>query len=110
MSVRPLTGQVLLRVLPSETVSAGGIVIPEHTLSPEEHQERNHHPDPPGPVTAQVVAVGPWKRLRNGLALIPPISPNSKVLIRPGCGQQLSRGVNEQLRLVKVDDVLAVLT
>lgn len=108
--IRPMSGQVLLRILPPETRSKGGIELPQHRLSPEEQMERNHHPEPPPPEMAYVEAIGPWKRLKNGLAQLPPFPAGSTVLIRPSSGQELSRNVNEKLRLVRVEDVLAVLS
>lgn len=108
--IRPLTNQVLVRILPKDTQSSGGITIPAHTLSPEEVQERNHHPEPPPPVQGKVLAIGPWKRLKNGLAAPPPFPPGATVLMRDGSGQKLSYGVDDKLRLVNADDILALLT
>lgn len=108
--IKPLTGQVLVRILPKDTQSTGGITIPAHTVTPEEQQERNHSPTPPPPVQGKVLAIGPWKRLKNGLAKPPPFPPGVTVLMRDGSGQKLTYGVDDKLRLVSADDVLAVLT
>ena len=108
--IRPKTGMVLLRIIPPETRSTGGVEIPQRRLSPEEQQERNHNPQPPPPDIAIVEAIGPWRRLENGLALPPPFPAGAKVLVREGSGQKLSRDVGERLKLVKVDDVLAVIS
>lgn len=108
--IRPLTNQVLIKLLPKESQSVGGITIPAHTLTPEEVQERNHSPTPPPPVQGTVLAIGPWKRLKNGLAAPPPFPAGATVLLRDGSGQKLTYGVDDKLRLVSADDVLAVLS
>ena len=108
--IRPLTGQVLLRIIPPQAQSDGGITIPQRTLSAEEVQERNHHPEPPPPDVGIVEAIGPWPRLKNGMMIPPPFPPGSKVLVREASGQKLNRDVGERLKLVRVSDVLAVLT
>src|SRR5689334_12050586 len=101
--IRPLTNQVLIRILPPESHSSGGIEFPQHTLSPEERQERNHNPEMPSPLTGQVVAIGPWPKLKNGLVKPPPFPPDSKVLIRPGSGHDLAWGVGEKFKMVNMD-------
>jgi len=109
MSVRPLTGQVLVWVLPPEQRTASGIELPQRRLSAEEVQERNHHPEPPPPDIGIVESIGPWPALKNGLRVLPPFSVGAKVVIRNGSGQQLSRGIGERLRMVKTEQILAVL-
>lgn len=107
--IRPLSGQVLIRVLPPETRSSGGIEIPQRRKSPEEVQQDNHHPEPPPPQIGVVEAIGPWPRLKNGMAVLPPFPPGAKVLVREGSGAKLNRGIGERLKLIRTDDVLAVL-
>ncbi len=108
--IRPLTGQVLLRVLPRDTHSQGGIEFPQRHITPEEQQELNHHPEPPPPDLCYVEAVGPWPILKCGLALPPPFPAGATVLVREASGQKLSRDVGERLKLCHVRDVLAVLS
>jgi co-chaperonin GroES (HSP10) len=109
--IRPLTNCVLLRLLPRETVSSGGVTIPAHTVTPEEQVERNRHPEPPEPVKGRVLAIGPWRTLKNGMKVPPPFPPDSTVLIREGSGKRLSYGTDEKLRLVNIDDdVLAIVS
>lgn len=43
------------------------------------------------------------------MAVPPPFPPESTVLIRDGSGQKLTYGTDEKLRLVKLDDILAVI-
>jgi co-chaperonin GroES (HSP10) len=108
--IRPLTGQILLRILPPKERSEGGIELHQHTVTPQEQEQLNHHPEPPPPDVGIVEAIGPWKVLKNGMMVPPPFPPGSKVLVREGSGQKLSRNVGEKLKLVRLDDVLAVLT
>lgn len=109
MRVRPLTGQVLVELDPRDTQSAGGIAIPEHTLSPEEQQQLARHPTPPRPLTGTVREIGPWKKLRNGKALLPPFGVGARVLIPRYGGTDMHWDVSGRLKMVKSEDVLAVL-
>ena len=110
MRVRPLTGQVLIELDERERQSAGGIAIPEHTLSPEEHQQRNHHPSPPPAITGRVVEMGDWPKLKNGMAIMPPFGIGARVVIRPTSGVEFHWETACKLKMVQTEDVLAVLT
>ena len=105
--IRPPTGHVLLRILP-EMHSAGGIEFAQRHVTPEEQQQLNHRPTPPPPLTAQIVAIGPWRVLGNGMRMPPPFPPESKVLLRPGSGRDLEYGT-QKFKVVAMDDILAVL-
>ena len=107
--IRPLTGCILIRVLPPKEQSEGGITIPQHTITPEEQQQLNHHPEPPPPDIGIVEAIGPWPKTPDGKMIPPPFPPGAKVLVREGSGQKLHRDIGERLKLVRTDDVLAVL-
>lgn len=107
--IKPLTGHILLRILPPESRTASGIELPQVTLSPDEVQFRSRNPSPPPPDIGIVEAIGPWPRLKNGLALLPPFGPGAKVLVREGTGAKLNRGIGERLKLVRTRDILAVL-
>lgn len=109
MRIKPLTGQVLIRILPRDTRSPGGIELPEHTASPEEVQEASHHPIPPPPEMGIVESIGPWPALRNGLRVLPPFVVGNRVIIGANSGQQMHRGIGDRLRMVRYDQVLAVL-
>jgi co-chaperonin GroES (HSP10) len=108
--VRPLSGQVLVQVLPPETRSAGGIEFPQVSLSAEEVSIRNRAPTPLPPQIGIVEAIGPWPRLKNGLQVLPPFVVGAKVVFRPGSGQDCARGIGERLKLIRIRDLLAVLT
>ena len=91
-------------------MSAGGIAIPDHTVTPEEHQERAHHPTPPPAITGKVVEIGPWPKLRNGLAVLPPFGIGARVAIRPTSGIEFHWETSCRLKMVESGDVLAVLS
>ena len=105
--IRPKTGCVLVRLI-KETESNGGIVFADHTITPEEQQQLNHNPTPPPPILAKVLAIGPWKVLSNGLVKPPDFPPGSTVIMRPGSGVDLKYGTEDRLKLVKAEDLLAV--
>lgn len=104
--IRPREGQVLVRVLPQQTTH-GGIEIPVRRKGPEEVQQDNHHPTPPPAIKVNVMAIGPWKRLPNGLALLPPFPAGCNAWIRPGSGTDLNWDVGQKWKLVKSEDLLA---
>jgi co-chaperonin GroES (HSP10) len=108
MRIKPLTGQVLVEVLPDDKRSAGGIDLPEHTKSPEEHQEAAHRPTMPPGIKATVLAIGPWPKTRTGLARMPEFGLGSCVLIGPNAGLDL-HGLGQRLKMVRNEQVLAVL-
>lgn len=110
MTIRPLTGQVLVEILPRESLSAGGITIPEHTTSPEEHTQAAHNPIPPKPHIGIVKAIGQWPKLKNGMAVPPAFGLGARVVVGHHAGIQMHRGIGEKFRMVRTEEVLAVLT
>ena len=110
MRIKPLTGQVLVEILPADRSTAGGIELPERTLSPEEHQQNARHPTPPPPWTGIVREIGPWPKLRNGLLAMPEYGKGARVVIGHNAGIQMQRNIGERFRMVRQEDVLAVLT
>jgi co-chaperonin GroES (HSP10) len=108
--ITPLTGQVLVEILPADKFSAGGIEIPEHTMSPEENQLAARNPSPPPPVQGIVRAIGAWPKIKNGMALLPEFGIGARVLIRAMSGIEMCRGIGERLKMVRTEDVLAVLS
>lgn len=110
MRVIPLTGQVLIELDERERESAGGIAIPDHTTTPEEHQERARHPSPPPGITGKVVEMGPWPKLKNGMALLPPFGIGARVVIRPTSGTEFNWETSCKLKMLRSEDVLAVIS
>lgn len=108
--VKPLTGQVLIEVLPADMLSSGGIAIPEHTLSADEQQEASKNPEKPARNNIGIVrAIGPWPKLKNGLALLPEFGVGAKVVFNSYRGVEMQQRVGQRLRMMRNEDVLAVL-
>jgi co-chaperonin GroES (HSP10) len=110
MKLKPLTGQVLVEILPAETRSAGGINLPQHTPSPEENQEAARRPTMPPGVTGIVKAIGQWPKLRNGMLAMPEFGVGARVIIGPNAGLDMERRLGDRLKMVHQSQVLAVLT
>lgn len=111
MKVRPLTGQVLIEVLAPPTRSIGGVELPdERPLSPDFVQEGHRNPEKPAKNHIGIVRnIGQWPRLPNGMLNLPEFGIGAKVVFNPFRGQQLRLG-NKSMRMVQVEDVLAVLS
>lgn len=107
--VKPLTGQVLIELLPTESHSAGGIALPNRTLSPEEVQERHSDPEKPAGLIGIVRECGPWPKLKCGLTLMPEFGIGAKVVIPPLVGTALSWDTSRRLKMIRQSDVLAIL-
>ena len=110
MTIKPLLGQVLVEILPTDKRSAGGIELPSHTATPEENQEAAHRPTMSPALTGIVKAIGSWPKLSNGMALLPEYGVGSRVVIGPHSGLEMHRGIGERLRMVHQSQVLAVLS
>lgn len=111
MRIRPLQGQVLIEVTPPPRQSAGGIALPgDLSLPPAVVEQQSHHPEKPARNNVGVVkAIGAWPKTRKGLLRMPEYGVGAKVLFNPWRGTQMERGVSERLRLLRQEDVLAVL-
>lgn len=110
MRIRPLTGHVLVEILPDDSKSAGGIEIPHRSLSAEEVQEQHADPQMPAPWTGRVVAIGDWPKLRNGLLAMPEYGVGARVIISRHAGVQMQRNIGQRFRMVRQRDVLAIVT
>lgn len=108
MKIRPLTGRVLVEIIPEETTS-GGLVIPSVALPADEVQQRSRNPDKPPGRKARVLEIGPWVKLRCGLALMPEFGKGAIVVIGSHSGRTLQRETSRKLCMLKQSDVLAVL-
>lgn len=110
MRIRPLTGQTFIEILPADKVSAGGIEFPERALTPDERQADSHNPTKPQPLQGRIVAIGPWPKLKCGLAVMPQYAVGDRVLVQFNAGIQMQRNIGERFRMVENEEVLAILT
>ncbi len=99
--IRPLQGQVLLKMEPAD-VSDGGIVIPEAYRYPNEGERRR---------TAnygRVVRCGIWRQRRNG-ALIPYEVQAGQLVVIDGRSGRWFKSENLGLKVVDANSILAVI-
>lgn len=97
-NIRPFQGQVLVEMLPSDAFTQGGLEIPDKAK--EKPQE------------GIVRRIGTWRQARKSRSLIPyDFRVGDKVLVdRRSWGPIIDRHIGERFRLVKADQILAVLT
>lgn len=57
-----------------------------------------------------VIAIGAWRKTKQGFAILPDFQPGDTVLVSEYLGTKMTRNIGEQYRLCRIDDVLAVLT
>ena len=91
---RPLQDKILARRIESETRSAGGIIIPDAA------QEK--------PKQAEVVAVGPGKKLNNGDVLTLDVNAGDLVYFNQYAGVEVKLDGVDHL-ILKEDDILGVI-
>jgi len=114
MTIRPLTGRVLVEILPSNNRSDGGIYFPES--SDDEQPFR----DKPRPFKARVVSIGPWPA-KNGRHELPPFQPGATVVVNAYAGVNLRSlgdrmfclppgSASGKMKIVNYSDVIAEIT
>ncbi len=94
IGLRPLMGYVLVEPSGAETTTASGIILPESA------QEK--------PAQGKVVAVGEDLILENGKVMSCPVSIDDVVVYKKWGGDEIKVG-GKELKLVKFDDLMAVL-
>ena len=92
--IRPLHDRVIVKRLPEEDVTKGGIIIPDSA------KEK--------PIQGEVVAVGPGKTLDNGKTVTPDVKVGNKVLFGKYAGSEVKLDGAEHL-ILREDEILAVL-
>ena len=107
MRIKPLTGQVLVLLLPRDE-KIGEIFIPEvaHDARPTHENvyvKRGHR-------KGIVQEVGPWKTTKTGLAILPDVKRGDTVMLNDYTGTRLTQGIDDNLRLIKLDEILGILT
>lgn len=94
MDLRPLSDRVVVRRVDSESVTKGGIFIPDNAAEKADQ--------------GTVLAVGPGKRDNNGVVNAVDIATGDTVLFGKLSGQTIKVG-GEELLILKEDDVLGVI-
>lgn len=109
--LKPLTGQVLVEVLPPDTVSPSGIHLPQNVpVSADIVQESHSDPEKPAKNNLGIVrSIGAWPKLPCGLALLPEFRVGQRVYFNPFRGKSL-RSNGRMMRLIRQEDVLAVVS
>jgi len=95
MKMRPLGERVIVKVIASEEVTKGGIVLPD--VAKEKPQE------------AEVVAVGPGRIAEDGKRIPLEIAVGDRVLYAKFSGTEVKKDGDEYLILNAERDILAVL-
>ena len=91
--LQPLGNRVLLQRLETEEKLKGGIILPD---SAKKKQEK-----------AEVVAVGPGKKDKNGNLIPMPVKVGDVVLMEKYSGQEISIN-DKELVILKADDLIAI--
>ncbi|MFO0576943.1 MAG: co-chaperone GroES [Polyangia bacterium] len=92
--IRPLNDRVIVKRLPEEEVTKGGIIIPDSA------KEK--------PIQGEVVAVGPGKTLDNGKTQALDVKVGDKVMFGKYAGSEIKLDGVEHL-ILREDEILAVL-
>ena len=94
MSIRPLHDRVIVRRMEEETMSAGGIVIPDNATEK--------------PATGKVIAVGNGKKTDSGDVHPMDVKVGDTVLFGKYAGTEVKVD-GEELLVMREDDIVAVL-
>lgn len=93
LNIKPLHDRVVVRRLPEEEVSAGGILIPNAA------QEKPHQ--------GEVVSVGTGKILDDGSSRPMAVSVGDRVLFGKYSGTEVKLG-SEELVVMREDDIMGI--
>lgn len=94
MKMRPLHDRVIIRRMEEETLSAGGIVIPDSAAEK--------------PIRGEVIAIGKGKLLENGDLRPVDLSVGDRVLFGKYSGTEVKID-GEELLVMREEDIMAVL-
>lgn len=90
----PLGNRVLVRRLEQEETLKGGIILPNTARKKQEQ--------------AEVIAIGPGKKDKNGQLIPMPVKAGDIVLIEKYSGQEVTLE-DEECVIVKADDIIAII-
>lgn len=114
--VKPCRGWCLVEMLAPESVSAGGVNIPESAIQPAQtEQGRDKTISPRGtPIRGIVVEIGPWpvveKGPKKGFQKPPDFRLGDTVVVPPKAGIPFRWAHGRPLKLVHQEDVLALVS
>ena len=91
---KPLADRVLLRRLAAEEKLKGGIILPDTAKKKQEQ--------------AEVIAVGPGKRDKDGQLIPVPVKVGNTVLIEKYTGQEITLN-DDEFVVVKSGDIIAII-
>ena len=94
LKVRPLHDRLVVKRLPEEYVTKGGIIIPDSA------KEK--------PIQGQVIAVGAGKQLDNGHIRALDVKVGDKVMFGKYAGSEIKIGSEEHL-ILREDEILGVI-
>ena len=94
LKVRPLHDRLVVKRLPEEEVTKGGIIIPDSA------KEK--------PIQGQVIAVGAGKLLDNGQVRALDVKVGDKVMFGKYAGSEIKIG-NEEHLILREDEILGVI-
>jgi len=95
MTIRPLYDRIVVRRLKEQEGMSGSIVIPDSAK--EKPQE------------ADVISVGPGKRLKDGKFAPPDVKAGDRILLGKYSGSEIKLD-GEEFLIVREDEVLGVVT
>ena len=95
MNLKPLSDRVVVRRVDSDSVTAGGIFIPDNAAEKADQ--------------GTVLAVGPGKRTEQGEVIALDVVAGDQVLFGKFSGQTVKVD-GEELLILKEDDILGVIT
>ena len=94
MNLKPLSDRVVVRRVDNESVTKGGIFIPDAATEKADQ--------------GRVLAVGPGKRDKEGQVVALDVAVNDRVLFGKFAGQTVKVD-GEELLILKEEDILAVI-
>ncbi len=93
VKIRPLGNRVLLRRLEQEEKLKGGIIMPDTAKKKQE--------------SAEVIAVGPGKKDKEGKLMAMPVQVGDVVLMDKYSGQEITLD-DQEFVIARADDLIAV--
>ena len=94
IKIRPLHDRVVIRRMPEERTSKGGIVIPDNATEK--------------PIRGEVVAVGVGKYLENGDVRAPDVKVGDKVLFGKYAGTEV-KIEGDELVVMREEDIMGII-